>query len=210
MLFFVRGDEMKEKTKFLTYIVLGNTLIAFAISTLILENNIIAGGITGFGLVLNYFTGTSVTTVVYITNTILFLLALFFVGKKFTLATLVSTFLFPALLDVFQRQNILHHYCKDILLSSVLAGCLIGMGIGLILKANASTGGTDIIAIIVNRKFNIPIFITLNVIDLCILILQISFSSITEVLYGFIVVFLTSFMLNKTLVFGKQMVKVQL
>lgn len=196
---------MKEKIKFLAYISLGNILIAFAISTLVLENDVIAGGVTGFGLIINYFTSISVTTVVFITNTILFLLGLFFVGRKFTISTLVSTFLFPVLLNVFQSLDVIHHYSKNILLSSVLAGGLIGIGIGLILKANASTGGTDIIAIIVNRKFNIPIFITLNIIDLCILIMQMSFSSINKVLYGLIVVFLTSFTLNQTLNIGKNM-----
>lgn len=201
---------MKEKIKLLTYIIFGNILIAFALSTLVLENNIIAGGITGFGRILNYFIGTSVTSVVFITNTILFLLALFFIGKKFTLSTLVSTFLFPILLQSFQNQEIIHHYCRNTLLSCILAGCLIGIGIGIILKANASTGGTDIIAILVNKKFNVPIFITLNIIDLLILILQISFSSISKIIYGLIVVFITSFMVNKTLNINKSMVQTEL
>ena len=197
---------MKEKFKSLTYIVLGNTLIAFAISTLVLENNIIAGGITGFGLIVNYFTGANIATVVFITNTILFLLALFFIGIKFALSTLFSTFLFPILLNIFENYDVIHHYCRNTLLSSVIAGCLIGTGIGLILKANASTGGTDIIALIVNKKLNIPVFIILNIIDLCILILQMSFSNVNKILYGLIVVFLTSFTLNKTLNFCKSVV----
>lgn len=194
------------KIKSLSCIVFGNILIAFALSTLLLENNIIVGGVTGFGRVLNYYMGVNITLVVYIANVTLFLLGLFYMGKKFALTTLVSTFLFPLLLEVFQSQSIFHHYCKNVLLACVLAGCLIGIGIGLILKANASTGGVDIIAIIVNRNFNIPVFISLNIIDLCMLILQMSFTSITNVFYGLIVVFLTSFMLNKTLTFEKQMV----
>lgn len=208
MISCVGGENMKEKIKSLTYIILGNTLIAFAVSTLILENNIIVGGITGFGRVINHFTGISVTTIVYVISVTLFLSALFFIGKKFALTTLVSTFLFPTLLDFFENQDILHHYCKDTLLSCILAGCLIGIGIGIILRADASTGGIDIIAIIVNKKFNIPVFITLNIIDLCNLTLQMTFSSIMNVLYGLVVVFLTSFMLNKTLTFGKEMIQV--
>lgn len=190
---------MKEKIKLLTYIVVGNILIAFAISTLVLENKIIAGGVTGFGIVINHFTNISITGVVYITNIVLFLLGLYFMGKKFALSTLISTFLFPIILSFFENQPIFHNYCKNILVACILAGCLIGIGIGLILKAEASTGGIDIIAVIVNKKFNVPVFIILNVIDICILILQMSFSSITNILYGLIVVFLTSFMVNKTL-----------
>lgn len=202
MIFYFGGENMKEKIKSLAYIVLGNAMIAFAVSTLILENNIIVGGVTGFGRVINHFTGVSVTTVVYIISITLFLAAVFFIGKKFALTTLVSTFLFPSLLNIFENQDILNNYCKNTLLACVLSGCFVGIGIGFILKANASTGGTDIIAIIVNKKFNIPVYITLNLIDLSMLILQMIFSSITDVLYGLIIVFLTSFMLNKTLNFG--------
>lgn len=202
------GDNMKGKINSLIYILLGNILIAFAISTLILENNIIVGGVTGLGRVINNFTGASLTIVVYIISIALFLSALFFLGKKFALSTLVSTFLFPILLDFFEKHENLHNYCNDILLSCVLAGCLIGIGAGLILKANASSGGIDIIGIIINKKFNTPVHITLNVIDLCILTLQITFSSVTNVLYGLVVVFLTYFMLNKTLTFGKEMIQV--
>ena len=93
---------MKEKIKLLTYIVVGNILIAFAISTLVLENKIIAGGVTGFGIVINHFTNISITGVVYITNIVLFLLGLYFMGKKFALSTLISTFLFPIILSFFE------------------------------------------------------------------------------------------------------------
>ncbi|NRW03729.1 uncharacterized membrane-anchored protein YitT (DUF2179 family) [Clostridium beijerinckii] len=69
---------MKGKINSLIYILLGNILIAFAISTLILENNIIVGGVTGLGRVINNFTGASLTIVVYIISIALFLSALFF------------------------------------------------------------------------------------------------------------------------------------
>lgn len=203
MLSCLRGENMKEKIKSLTYIILGNTIIALAVSKLILKNNIIVGGVTGFGRVVNYFTGVSVTTAVYIISITLFLAAVFFIGKEFAFTTLISTFLFPTLLDIFENQDILQNFCKNIFLACVLAGCFMGVGIGLILKANASTGGTDIIAIILNKKFNIPVYITLNLIDLSMLTLQIVFSNITSILYGLIIVFLTSFTLNKTLSFGK-------
>lgn len=102
------GDNMKGKINSLIYILLGNILIAFAISTLILENNIIVGGVTGLGRVINHFTGASLTIVVYIISIALFLSALFFLGKKFALSTLVSTFLFPILLDFFEKHENLH------------------------------------------------------------------------------------------------------
>ena len=70
-----------------------------------------------------------------------FLLGLFFIGKKFALSTLISTFAFPVLLEFFNTNAIFHNYCQDTLLAVVLAGCLVGIGVGLMIRSDASSGG---------------------------------------------------------------------
>lgn len=197
---------MKKKLQSLGYIVVGQVLLSFAISTLVLQHNMVAGGVTGFALVIQSISGMEITSIVSIANCVLFLAGLLYMGKRFALTTLVSSLLFPMLLGFFESQTYLHHYCDNTLLAAILAGCLIGMGIGFILKGDASTGGVDILAIMVHKKWQFPVFITLNVIDLCLLSLQITTSDVPSVLYGLIVIFLTSFMLNKTLNFGKPLV----
>lgn len=198
---------MKGKLLRIGTIILGNVFVAFAVSTLVLENQLISGGVTGLGIVTNHYTGINISLIVGIINVLLFLLGLFFIGKKFALSTLISTFAFPVLLEFFNTNAIFHNYCQDTLLAVVLADCLVGIGVGLMIRSDASSGGMDIIAIILNRKLGIPVFIMVNVFDFIILCMQATFSNPTKILYSIVLVFVTSFMLNKTLTKGSKMVQ---
>ena len=198
---------MKGKLLRIGTIILGNVFVAFAVSTLVLENQLISGGVTGLGIVTNHYTVINISLIVGIINVLLFLLGLFFIGKKFALSTLISTFAFPVLLEFFNTNAIFHNYCQDTLLAVVLAGCLVGIGVGLMIRSDASSGGMDIIAIILNRKLGIPVFIMVNVFDFIILCMQATFSNPTKILYSIVLVFVTSFMLNKTLTKGSKMVQ---
>lgn len=198
---------MKEKLLKIGCILLGNALVAFGISTLVLENELISGGVTGLGIVANHYTGMNISLVVGAVNGVLFVLGLLFIGKKFALSTLVSTFTFPFLLEFFSTTAFFHGYCEDIIIAVILAGCLVGAGTGLMIRAGASSGGMDIIAIILNKKMGIPVFIMINIFDFSILCMQATFSNPTKILYSIVVVFVTSFMLNKTLTKGSKMVQ---
>ena len=193
---------MKQKILNLVYIIIGNIFIALAVNTLILENHIIVGGTSGIGNVLNHYFNIPVSLSVGCLNVCLFLVGLFFIGKKFAMTTLLSTFLFPIILQFFETHAMFHHYLEDPLLAAILAACLVGVGIGLILKANASTGGVDILAILLNKKFGFPVHIVLNCIDLSILVLQFTFNDTTHVIYGIMIVMITAVVLNKTLTQG--------
>ncbi len=198
---------MKQKILNLVYIIIGNIFIALAINTLILENHIIVGGTSGIGNVLNHYFNIPVSLSVGCLNVCLFLVGLFFIGKRFAMTTLLSTFLFPIILQFFETHSMFHHYLEDPLLAAILAACLVGVGIGLILKANASTGGVDILAILLNKKFGFPVHIVLNCIDLSILVLQFTFNDTTHVIYGIMIVMITAVVLNKTLTQGTSLVQ---
>lgn len=198
---------MKQKVLNLIYIIVGNILIALAVNTLILENNIIVGWTSGIGNVLNYYFHIPVSLSVGCLNVCLFLVGLFFIGKKFAMTTLISTFLFPIVLQFFETHAMFHHYLNDPLLAAILAACCVGVGIGLILRANASTGGVDILAILLNKKLGFPVHIVLNCIDLSILVLQFTFNDTTHVIYGIMIVMITAVVLNKTLTQGTSLVQ---
>ena len=198
---------MKQKILNLVYIIIGNIFIALAVNTLILENHIIVGGTSGIGNVLNHYFNIPVSLSVGCLNVCLFLVGLFFIGKRFAMTTLLSTFLFPIVLQFFETHSMFHHYLEDPLLAAILAACLVGVGIGLILKANASTGGVDILAILLNKKFGFPVHIVLNCIDLSILVLQFTFNDTTHVIYGIMIVMITAVVLNKTLTQGPSLVQ---
>lgn len=198
---------MKQKVLNLIYIFIGNIFIALAVNTLILENHIIVGGTSGIGNVFDHYLNIPVSLTVGFLNVVLFFLGLIFIGKKFAMTTLISTFLFPIVLQFFETHAMFHHYLEDPLLAAILAACLVGVGIGLILKAGASTGGVDIIAILLNKKFGFPVHIVLNFIDLSILVLQFTFNDTTHVIYGVMIVMVTSVVLNKTLTQGTSLIQ---
>ena len=180
--------------------------MAFAVNTLILEHGIICGGVSGLGSAAEHYFGIPVSLVVGILNIALFFLGLRAFGKEFAMSILISTFAFPVFLEIFDKSPF-HGYLNDPLLAMVIGGCLVGLGIGVVIKANASTGGVDILAQYIHKKFEIPVHIVLNVIDVLILIFQITYSDTTNVIYGIIMTFVSSTMLKKTLSSGRSLIQ---
>lgn len=199
---------MIKKLKLLMQILFGNFCIAFAVNTLILEHGIICGGVSGLGSAAEHYFGVPVSVVVAILNIVLFFLGLYAFGKGFAMSIIISTFAFPVCLEVIDRIPALHGYLEDSLLAMVIGGCLIGFGIGIIIKSNASSGGVDILAQFIHKKFHVPVHIVLNVIDVGILLFQITYSNTTNIIYGIILTFVTSAMLNKTLLAGRSLIQI--
>lgn len=199
---------MKEYTKNIFMILLGNALIAFAVNTLILENGIVCGGVSGIGSAMEYYFHLPLSLTVAILNLILFVLGLIYFGKGFAMSILVSTFVFPVFLEVFDRIPALHGYLDDSLLAMVIGGCLIGVGIGIVIKANASTGGVEILAQVISKQFKLPVHTVLNVVDVFVLVMQIAYSDTTNVIYGVIMTFVTSTVLKKTLLSGRSLIQI--
>ncbi|MDD6442043.1 MAG: YitT family protein [bacterium] len=197
---------MKKKLINLLLILFGNACIAFAVNTLILEHGIICGGVSGIGSAVEHYFGIPVSLVVGILNIALFFLGLKAFGKEFAMSIIISTFAFPAFLEFFDRSPF-HGYLNDSLLAMAIGGCLVGLGIGVVIKANASTGGVDILAQYIHKKFEIPVYIVLNVIDVLILAFQITYSDTTNVIYGIIMTFVSSTMLKKTLSSGRSLIQ---
>jgi len=199
---------MKKGIWDLACIVLGNTLLAFGIGALVLEYQILAGGVSGIGMILQHFLGLPVSASVMVCNAALFLVGLVILGKKFALGSLLSTFLFPLLLSFFEGNALFQGSLQDPLLASILAGVFAGVGIGLVMRAGASTGGIDILAIVLNRKFGVPVHLVLNAVDFLILLLQFPFHDIPHIVYGVITVAVTSAVLNRTLAAGTRLLQV--
>lgn len=189
-------------------IILGNIMIAFAISTLVLQHDIIAGGVSGIGNVIEHYVHLPISLTVGIINVVLFLTGLVFIGKEFAMKTLLSTFLFPVLLDFFNQQTMFQGLLSDTFLSSVLGGMMIGYGVGLILKAGGSTGGFDIVALLIERYCHVPVSLTFNLIDITILVLQCLFHNFDQVVYGIVTVMLTAYIMNHTLMSGKALAQI--
>lgn len=137
-------------------------------------------------------------------NIVCFLLGLFVLGWQFAATTLLSTLISPFLLHFFEGIPELATLTDDFFLSAVMAGVLTGAGIGLVMRAGASTGGMDVPPLILHKITGLSVGNIVLAIDGIILLLQIPISNPEQILYGIIKTVLTSITLDKVLIFGTQ------
>src|SRR5699024_1681483 len=121
--------------------------------------------------------------------------------------TSILTFLFPVLLVVFSQIALFLPLSQDPFLSSLLAGCLLGIGSGIILRANGSSGGFDILGVVLNKKFRIPVSVVMYVCDCTVILLQAVSKPLLQTVYGVIVILVTSIMVNKVITYGRSEVQ---
>ena len=191
-------------------ILMGNTVYALAIVMFSLPNDMITGGTTGLCIAIHHYFGLPIHTFVLIFNTSMFLLGAAVLGMKFALTTLVSTFYYPVILGVLEQIPALQNVTDDKMLSTICGGLMIGMGIGIVIRCGASTGGMDIPPLVLNKKFGLPVSVMLYVFDFIILISQMLFTNKEEIVYGILLVLIYTVILDKVLLMGSTRTKVEI
>lgn len=164
---------MKIKGQIVTEYILatiGVVLTAIGLVSFLIPNNIAAGGASGLSIVLHavlpFF---PVGIWMYIVNIVLFILAFIIVGFDFSYKTIYSTFMLSFFIDLFDRKIPFPKYTgSDIILAVLFGNILTAIGMAITFSQNSSTGGTDIIAKIINKYFNTPMGITLLGVDFAI------------------------------------------
>ena len=196
--------------KSICWILVGNTMYALAITIFILPNGLITGGTTGLALFFYHQFGVPIQGFVTVFNVAMFVLGAAVLGKKFALTTVISTFYYPFILSVFQSLTALGKVTEDNLLAVIFSGLLIGAGIGVVIRAGASTGGMDIPPLVLNKKMGLPVSMTMNGMDTAILLLQIVFTDKEMVLYGILLVLVYTSVLNRVLLLGQAKMQVKI
>ena len=200
---------MKANYKFLLSVLLGNAMLAFAVCAFVVPYGIMLGGSSGIALTVQYFLpNLPLSVITAIVNILLFFLGWIFLGKKFALTTLLSTVIYPLELAVFELLPVADLFKEDILVCGVICGILIGLGIGLVVRAGGSTGGMDIPPCIVNKYFGVPVGTALLFFDSAIVLMQVAFRGIDNVLMSILVIALTSVTINRTLMSGERKVQI--
>lgn len=189
-------------------VIIGNICLAAGISCFAVPAHIILGGASGLTLVMQKFIPISLSQGVLVINIIALVVAFFFLGKSFVLGTLVSTFAFPFFLEFFERNTVLSHLTNDVLLAAIYSALLCGLGLGIIFRVGYSTGGLDIPPIIISKYTGFPVGTLINVLDVLILLGQIPFSNIENILYGIIQVLICGYIINQITIFGENNVQV--
>ena len=191
-------------------ILFGNALYSLAVVAFILPSGIITGGTTGLALASAHWFHTPITAFVLCFNVLTFLLGLFVLGWKFAATTLLSTFLYPILLAFWQQFPALSSLTKDAMLCTILGGMMIGAGIGIVIRAGASTGGMDIPPLVLQKRLKIPVSVSMYAFDVAILLSQLLFRDREKILYGIIMVMIYTVILDKMLMMGKKQVQAKI
>lgn len=196
--------------KRLFWVILGNTIYCIGVVSFILPMGLITGGTTGLGLITEHYFRIPVEAFAAVFNVLMFLVAWFMLGASFAMTTMVSSFYYPIILGAFQKIELLQNLTTDPMLGTICAGLLIGVGIGVVIRAGASTGGVDIPPLVLNRKLGIPISIGLYACDFAILLGQMIFRDKEKTLYGILLVVIYTFVMDKVLVSGKSQIEVKI
>ena len=185
-------------------VIFGNVFYAFVIKLFLLPGNLMTGGTTGIGLVVKHFTGASISGFVLAFNIVMLIVGVIFLGKKFALTTILSSFTYPI---AFEAAN---HIFGDLLITDNPMLNTIFAALGIVIRTGASTGGMDIPPLILNKYFRIPVSVSLNVFDILILLPQILYNPPERVLYGILLVMIYTTVLDKVLVMGNTKTEVKI
>lgn len=176
------------------FIVLGSFSYALAWQGFFIPNQLTTGAVTGLASIIYYAFGTPPVDITYaVANVILLIFALKILGLKFCIRTIFGVFfcwLFLHILPLWIPNGLVQ---GDTFMASVIGGILCGVGLGVVFTSNGSTGGTDIIAAMVNKYHNVSFGKMLLYIDIIIISSSyLVFHDVQRVIYGYIIMFITT------------------
>lgn len=152
-------------------ILLGAAIYAFGLTYFVVPHHLFEGGATGITLITFYLFKIPVSLMNLLINIPLFILAWKIFGEKSLYSSLLGTLALSAWLAFFERIPLHIDLQGDLLITALIAGILLGIGLGIIFNAGGTTGGTDILARILNKYTHISMGKLLFILDFCILML---------------------------------------
>ena len=204
---------MKNSTQQIIRILMvigGNVIYALTVQLFLLPGNLITGGSTGIALAVHHLWGLPVSATVMVFNVTMLIVGFLLLGKAFALTTILSTFTYPIALELLGRILPAGGLTDDVLLCTIFSGLGIGIAVGVVIRAGASTGGMDIPPLVLQKFFRIPVSASLYVFDTCILLMQAMFSDMTRILYGILLVMIYTMVIDRLMLMGTTQTEVKI
>jgi len=174
-------------------IALGSALCAVAINGILIPRHFLSGGFTGLALILHYILPSFPLGGIYIVlNLPNYAFGWKYVGRRFFVYSLAGMFIFSASIQGIHVALPVY----DQLLSAILAGIIVGIGSGIILKSLGSAGGTDILSVILVKLFSIRLGTTILAFNTIIMGAAALLFSLEKALYTLIYLYISSYMVN--------------
>ena len=184
---------MLRHTKSILTIIFGAAIYAFGLTYFVVPHHLFEGGATGITLITYYLFNIPISVMNLIINIPLFILAWKIFGAKTLYSSLLGTISLSIWLAIFEKIPLNFNLEGDLVIVALVAGVLLGLGLGIIFNAGGTTGGTDIVARILNKYTNISVGKLLFALDFLILMLiLIIFKDLRLVTYTLLFDFIVS------------------
>ena len=204
----INWNKVRRSLRAGVFILAGNAVLAFLVAAFVIPHDIIMGGTTGIGIVLSGVLPIETAWVVLILNLILLVLGLVFLGKKLFLTTVASSVLYPVMLSLMQRIPDIGSLTDNELLAAIFAGVLMGLALGMVMRVGSSTGGMDILNLMLHKWFHLPVAVFVYLTDFAVVGGQAFFHKPEKLLYGIVVLALESIVLDQVMLFGTDQIQI--
>lgn len=187
-------------------ITLGLCIYSFGWTAFLIPSEIVAGGVGGIGTIIYYATGKSIPVgySFFAINSILILIALRILGSRFGIKTIFAIVVGSVLLALQQRW-ITEPFVDDKFMASIIGGILAGVGVGITITQGGSTGGTDIVAMMINKYKNIGPGRIILYIDIFIIASSyFIFKDISTIVYGYVEMAIAAYTIDMMISGSKQ------
>lgn len=183
-------EQIKISLQRCLYIFWGTVIIVVAINMFFKPNNIVVGGFSGLGIIIERLFGIKMSVLNITLNIPFLIIAYKVIGKRYVLSTIIATSIFSFLLEYI---NFLPTVENDLFLASVFGGIINGIGIGLVLKGRGSTGGIDLISVLIHSaKREIPVSGIMMFINSIIVIAGMCLFGMEKAMYAIVSVIISS------------------
>ena len=194
----------------LLLVLVGNMIYAFSVKLFVLPANLMSCGTTGIALVMNHLLNVPLTEFIFMFNVGMLALGWWILGRRFAMTTVISSLFYPIALEVLNRVLGDIVITEDVMLNVIFGGLGLGLSLGIVLRGGASTGGMDIPPLILKKKLHIPVSVSLWAFDFCILLSQMMFHPLEDLLHGILLIIVISIALNKVLLLGTSRTEVKI
>lgn len=191
---------LKQTIKDLLLITLGCCIYGFGLVTINIENQLAEGGLTGITLILRYWFQLDPAYATILLNIPLLLLGYKYLGKRALAYTIFGTGMMSFWLFVWQRIPVSLNLNHDLVIASLLAGLFAGFGSGIVYRVGATTGGTDVLARIIEKFWGVAMGKSLLIFDIIVLLLSLSYIDLEHMMYTLI----ASYVFSKAVTFTQE------
>jgi uncharacterized membrane-anchored protein YitT (DUF2179 family) len=184
---------LKKQTAPTLQIVLGCAIMGLSYSMFLIPHHFVPGGVSGLAIIINYFIKLPVGAMIIVLNIPIFVFGLRTMGKKYVLKSLAGMLISSVMIDAFNQVLRIPSATDNKILASIYGGILLGIGLGIVFRGHASTGGSDIIGMVVSKYTGISIGFGIMITDFIIISASgFAFRQLEAPLYGYIVLFLST------------------